>query len=76
MKGRDTMTFQHIINADVPKDAILALLDAEIIVRSEIAYEFSVNPPSLVDWERYAERSRLTVELFVLESLREVVWNA
>lgn len=70
------MTFQHIIEANVDKATILALLDVEIRDRSEIAYEFSVNPPTLVDWERYAERSRITVELFVLESLREVVWNA
>lgn len=68
--------FDYIVTANVPTDAILAMLDVEILERAEIAYEYSVNPPSLVDWEDYAKRSRNTVELFVLESLREAVWNA
>lgn len=58
----------YLASLNLSPVAFRALIESMIMERAEIAYEYSMNPPTLVEWEAYVEYQRIKVELFVLES--------
>lgn len=70
------MSVAHWIeNTTLDRINTLAMLDMEILDKAELAYEYSLNPPGLDEWDAYVAAARTRTDLYVLEAVREAVRN-